>query len=310
MIEEYAITPDVFDSSEYTNKALIEAFLPFFMDILLKDSLLRDTFDGGFSHYCIAHSATLHKRCGEFLRKMQTRNQLRVFPRQSTTQPASANDWCNEALLASAASKLDGIVVSNNLKSKFPMAEVASIEKLAASPWWKSRSCSATIRRRTDDYIRLLDRILAQANSLMFIDPNLDPSRPNYNSFYRVLTAAAGRTRKPTIEIHRSICDGDGSARTIPSESDWKLNFSGLSKQLSSSGLSAEVFFWTDFHDRFLITDIAGILVPAGFDESRNQAEPPTTWGRMGKKDRDEVQRRYDPAVNPASLKFKFKIGI
>ena len=37
---------------------------------------------------------------------------------------------------------------------------------------------------------------------------------------------------------------------------------------LSQSNLKAEVFIWDDFHDRYLISNLGGILVPYGFDTS------------------------------------------
>jgi hypothetical protein len=62
----------------------------------------------------------------------------------------------------------------------FPAGEVASIEKLTGTPWWQSRSSSVTVDRKTPEYLRVLNRVLLQANSMMFIDPNLDPSSYNY----------------------------------------------------------------------------------------------------------------------------------
>ena len=43
----------------------------------------------------------------------------------------------------------------------------------------------------------------------------------------------------------------------------------GLQPAAARSGLSFEVFLWDDFHDRYLISDLVGILVPYGFDTTR-----------------------------------------
>lgn len=41
----------------------------------------------------------------------------------------------------------------------------------------------------TADYLRVLQLTLFHANSLMFIDPHLDPSKPSYHDFVQLLLA-------------------------------------------------------------------------------------------------------------------------
>ena len=95
-------------------------------------------------------------------------------------------------------------------------AEVACIEKLTGTNWWQKRSPSLTVDRKTSKYLVALERVLKQANSLMFIDPNLDPTSRSYREFDRLLVPLVGRAIKPRIEIHRSFCKGDGQAADIP----------------------------------------------------------------------------------------------
>jgi hypothetical protein len=40
---------------------------------------------------------------------------------------------------------------------------------------------------------------------------------------------------------------------------EWKASFAEFADVLRNLGLSAEVFFWDDFHERYLITDIVGV---------------------------------------------------
>ena len=40
----------------------------------------------------------------------------------------------------------------------------------------------------------------------------------------------------------------------------------GLGEVLRAAGLSAVVFIWDDFHDRYLISNLVGISLPNGFD--------------------------------------------
>jgi hypothetical protein len=140
----------------------------------------------------------------------------------------------------------------------------------------------------------------------MFIDPNLDPSSYSCREFGQLLAPLAQRPIKPRIEIHRSLCRGDGPARTFPTEADWKASFAALGRALEPQRLTAEVFCWDDFHERYLIADVVGISVPAGFDVTR-RANDWSTWGRLGRGDKDKIERLYDPAARQP--KYRFTIG-
>jgi hypothetical protein len=124
---------------------------------------------------------------------------------------------------------------------------------------------------------------------------------------HKILAPLAQRVVKPRIEIHRSFCKGDGPERTFPTEADWKISFDTLRTALGSLGLTAEVFFWDDFHERYLIADIVGVSAPAGFDVT-GRANDWSTWGRLGRDDKDKIQRLFDPASRADKLKWRFVI--
>ncbi len=238
MLDEYALVPDIFDPAAYSNPAFIEMCLPHLNEPLLQEALVRDLRDGGWSRFCLERSGGLHRLCKEILRKLQTNNRLRRFPSQPGATLTSAQHWCQESLSVNGMDALTGIIAAHTTKQQFPQTEVASIEKLAGSVWWQRRSPSITVDRKTDDYLAVLHRVLLQANSLMFIDPNLDPNSSNYREFHQLLRPLASRAVKPHIEIHRSFCKGDGRARTFPTETDWKMRFHSLGDTLKLSGLS------------------------------------------------------------------------
>jgi hypothetical protein len=61
------------------------------------------------------------------------------------------------------------------------------------------------------------------------------------------------------------------------------------------------------FHDRYLITNLVGILIPNGFDVTNNPRDV-TTWSRIGRKERDDIQREFDPASNRHRLRHRFTL--
>lgn len=308
MLDEYALVPDIFDPTAYSNPAFIEMCLPHLKEPLLQEAVVRDLCDGGWSEFCFQNAGSLHRLCKEILKKLRASNRLRRFPQQNGSAPASALDWCQEGLAGHGIAPLTGIIAAHGTKQHCTAAEVACIEKLTGAPWWQARSPSLTVDRKTANYLNVLQRVLQQANSLMFIDPNLDPSRHSYREFGQLLAPLAGRAIKPRIEIHRSFCKGDGPARTFPTETDWKAAFAILGNALDAHGLTAEIFFWDDFHERYLIADVIGISVPAGFDITA-RPDDWSTWGRLGRDDKDKIQRLFDPAARAGSLKWRFVIG-
>lgn len=307
MLEEYALVPDVFDPMAYSKPGYADMCLAQIKKPLLHEALVRDLCDGAWSQYCVAQNG-FHRLAGEILRKLASANRLHRCASCNGSAPTQATDWCQEALASSQVNPLAGTVAAHATKMVFRRdARVASIEKLPSTNWWQN-SESGFIRRETDAYLRELHLVLQQANSLMFIDPNLDPSAHNYREFHRLLTPLQTRCPSPRLELHRSFCRGDGPTRTFPSESEWRQSFAPLDAKLKQIGLSAEVFFWRDFHDRYLITDIIGVMIGAGFDTTTAQDEG-SAWARLSRKHREDWQRKFDPADRPKDLKFRFRIG-
>ena len=229
MLDEYVLVPDIFDRAAYSDPAYIEMCLPHLKESLFQEALVRDLCDGGWSRYCTENAGGLHKFCMEILKKLIQYNRLSRLPQIGGMLPASPADWCRQGLASHAARPLTGVIAAHQTKQAFQEAAVASIEKLTSTSWWQARSPSLKVDRKIHDYSCALDRVFRQANSLMFIDPNLDPSSHNYRDFHKLLAPVAQRAIRPTIEIHRSFCKGDGPGRTFPHETDWRTS-SGSSR--------------------------------------------------------------------------------
>lgn len=310
MLNEYVLIPDIFDSSSYTVPELCDFCLQNLKEPLLQEALVRDLSNGQWSTYINGQITTWHFRAKELIRKLINQNRLRKSSSIESNIPLNSIEWCKEAVRSDQMEPLSGIIAPFYVVKHFPNeSKVAPIEKIQNTLWWKSRSPSVRLNRNTNDYLRHLRLVLGHANSLMFIDPHLNPNRPNYREFTKLLLAAKREKVDPLIEIHRVSYEGSGTKRKFPSNQDWLKNFhTGLADQLSQLGLSVEVFIWDDFHDRYLITDIIGISLPYGFDVTNNPKSK-TTWTRLGREDRDDIQREFDPVSTQHTLKFRFSIG-
>jgi hypothetical protein len=310
MLREYVLSPDIFDSSCYQDAALCRIHLQNLKEPLLQEGLVRDLRDGGWSNYVRNDQFPLDKMGKELLKKLKSQNRLRRFPAfPENKEPQSYREWCQEALASHGQESLQGIIASEELKKEFvDRKEVGSIEKLYQTRWWQDRSSSTRVARKVEDYLEKLNLVLTQANSLMFIDPNIDPESSNYRDFYRLLHATRRPGIVPQIEIHRKCARGSGRKAEVIGNKQWEKIFRDNFEELFyNEGLKAEVFIWDDFHDRYLITDIIGINLPYGFDtDPRPKAR--TTWCRLGREDKDDIQREFDPAANHHKLQYRFLI--
>jgi hypothetical protein len=137
---------------------------------------------------------------------------------------------------------------------------------------------------------------LRHANSLLFIDPFIDPTdHHQYGGLIKILASLQTRSVKPLVEIHRvAWYQGGNDKRPQVKEVVAALQPS-IQAVAKGAGISVEVFLWDNIHDRYLITDLIGISLPHGFGTTR-APNTQTTWARLGRNDRDLVQREYDAA--------------
>jgi hypothetical protein len=109
--------------------------------------------------------------------------------------------------------------------------------------------------------------LLKSARTVLFVDRYFDISKPQYKETLKAcldVLSAAGTNCK-NCEIH--FCDHDSRPPTEVVERDARKWLQGI----LPAGISISLFTWkerdggADFHARYLLTDIGGISVEAGF---------------------------------------------
>ena len=312
LLADYAITPDVFDVRSYSNDEVCAARLETIREAMLTECLVRDLYGGKWRTLFRSAIRPWHRRGKELVRKLATQGRLVRFQSALPSVPVEDQDWCAEALATHTKYPFTGgTIVTKSVKDTYPSERlVARIDRLNSASWWAARGPSVTLSRTLSDYQRHLNPILRCSNSILFIDPHLDPERRGYRDFGVLLKQAGARTPAAEIEIHRVCYKGSGSTRNFPLENDntyFKRRFDNLLGQLvRTSGLRVKVFIWDDFHDRFLISNLVGISLPNGFDIGGAHQE--TRWTRLSRNDRDGVQREFDPVSGKHKLHAVFSI--
>lgn len=312
MIAEYAVLPSVFDPGAYSSPDVCECCLQNLKGPLFSEALVRDLRAGGWLGYLRGSDHRWHPKAKELLRKLRDRRRLRPVPAALDRPPGNDSEWCEEALASHSVEAMDGIVADPATASALSARPlVASVTRLHSADWWREgRGPSRRVARNTEAYHSALRLLLRHANSLMFIDPHLDPSKPRYSEFGQLLQACLREDgSQPRIEIHRVCYEGSGRGRILYARDVWVSRFSELGGQLERIGLAAEVFIWNDAHDRYLLTDLMGLLLGNGLDVS-GDPDGRTTWSRLSRRDADDVQREFDPDAGIRILKHQFTIGI
>lgn len=310
LLADYALTPDVFDQTSYSSGEVCALHLQAVKEVLLTEGLVRDLRGGEWGKLFATNDRTWHPHAKELVKKLATQGRLRLFPAAGSACPVDDGGWCTEALATHTTEPLlGGIIVTAPVKTTFEAeAIVARIDQLARAPWWTSRSPSVRLTRTLADYQTHLEPILRCANSIMFIDPHLDPTRYSYRDFVQLLSRTGGRTPPPLLEIHRVCYEGSGRYREILDTREIEHRFrSEWAGHLRAAGVRVEVFVWDDFHDRYIVSNLLGISIPNGLDTSGDPNNR-TTWVRLGRSDRDDIQREFDVASSRRALRGRFKL--
>ena len=280
---------------------------------MLTEGLVRDLRGGEWRALFRSDERCWHRRGTELVMKLATQGRLIRYESALPDPPPDDRHWCAEALATRAARPFaGGVIVTKGIKDEYAdNTLVARIDRLAGAEWWAARSSSVRLARALEDYKTNLDPILRCSNSILFIDPHLDPEKPGYSNFGSLLAQAGNRTPRPRIEIHRVCYEGSGRERKIPMREDaayFERRFRDtLAGPLRDADLNATVFIWDDFHDRYLISNLTGVSLPHGFDTTR-APNARTTWTRLGRDDRDDVRREFHPAGQRHALAVSFEV--
>ena len=265
---------------------------------MVDDCLVRDLRAGEWSVLFKPEARAWHPRGLELVKKLAAQGRLVRCSPALSDPPANDGGWCAEALASHSTRPLSGGVIVTELVKREHAGEplVARIDRLSGASWWTARSPSVRLTRTVADYRKHLDLVLRYSNLLVFVDPHLDPEKLGYRDFGSLLSLVGGRTPAPKIEIHRVCYEGSGRQRNLPMGDDpehFQRRFrNGLGEVLRAAGLSAEVFIWDDFHDRYLISNLVGISLPNGFDTTTAPGSI-TRWIRLGRNDRDDIRREF-----------------
>ena len=207
ILADYAITPDVFDVTSYTDHEVGRLHLKEIGNVIRAQGVVRDLRAGEWRALVTGDGRPWHRRGKELVKKLATQGRLISFPPALPAEPVDDYGWCDEAIATHAKLELTGgVIVTRPIKDAHRFeALVAAIDQLQRAAWWRPQDPSIRLRRNVEAYRQHLGLILRHANSIQFIDPHLDPTKQRYRAVVELLHAAGGR---PLHHSSRSIETG------------------------------------------------------------------------------------------------------
>ena len=306
----YAVTPDVYNKNCYEPPALCNVHVRQLQKVFLSEGIVRNLRNGEWKNSFSDPMICWHPKVKDLLKSLDSAGRLELSAPALCHTPKNDRDWCEEALASHENLPLNGIIASSDTKSTHRRNSlVESVERLDASTkcsWWSPFDCSIRLKRNIDHYKEALKLILRHAKSIKFIDPYIDPNESRYDSLIQLFEAVGERSPKPSVEIHCKIRRGSGQKAPAWDKEEMKTIFQEKFKPVLKFFEKIEILVWDDFHDRYLISNLGGILMSNGFDTSTDSSQ--VTWARLKRADRDSVQREFHREVNPNRLQFFFQI--
>ena len=305
LLADYAITPDVFDVRSYSSNEICRMRLDEIRRVMMDEGVVRDLRSGEWRTLFENDRRPWHGLAKEIVTKLHVQGRLLEFPATLQTAPTNDHEWCAEALASHHKEAMTGgVIVTERVKKDHKRdPTVERIDLLSRAPWWRLRDSSVRPDRKLADYRRHLRPLLRRANSIHFIDPHLHPERHGYREFAKLVTDAGRRRFPPFIAIHRVCYVGSGPTQSFP---DFEPIFRRhLLSRLRAAGLTAKVFIWDDFHDRYLLSNLMGISMQNGFDIT-GKPDDLTTWTRLGRRAHDDIQLEFEPGSQRHTLRKSF----
>ncbi|MDB4483018.1 hypothetical protein N9050_08730 [Akkermansiaceae bacterium] len=229
----------------------------------------------------------------KLITELKKNKRLPTFPPVLEKTPESSNDWCQEALATNNKETLAGILTSQEIQKAFGSEKlVSSVNNYRKSDWWKTALAGGPprISRNTKSYLEAFGLTLSRASHVMFMDPHLDPGKPNYKEFGQLIEKCGPGTH---IEIHRVSYD-DMNRKNFPANTIWEDRFNQeLAPLAKRYNQTIEVVIWPHEHDRHLVTNLMSYHLGNGLTTTRNQSDK-MTCSKLTRAQSEQIQRECD----------------
>ncbi len=310
LLPEFAILPELFLKAGHDEVSKMQ--LAYLRDAVLRDAAVRDLRDGEWRRLLWDKRGAMSLIAQKLAKTLCSGRSLASASPVLPNSPSSEEEWCDEAIASAKTRPLTAIICSPSLdKAHQQQSAVHPLDTLSETNLGQIATASVQTLFRIGEYIEHIGAILSTARRLCFIDPYIDPEHRDYGEFPELLRHAGKRHPAPKLEIHRKCSykrKTDAKEGQLKDSSAWKTIFADWHQLLEAEGIVAEVFIWDDFKTRYLVSELAGLIVGKGFKTNKDP-KAKNTWSRLSREDGQNVDREFDENSTAHKLWCHFEIG-
>lgn len=309
LITKVAITPDVFEPLCYETTGEHTAAIDKIFDGLEATGLVANLAAGKWKSHLTSSLIKLSPIALKLIKFLIERDRLVEHPTLSKKPIINDSDWFTEAMLLVEHKDIDGVITTQaeSASNKTHPLKLGGID--FSYDWWKKPlELQTSVDRNIEEYISILKPLLLHSNKITFYDKILNPSKPSYRNFGKILTICKDNKRKPIIELHRTIPRPNANDKEFFfKEEEWRNQFSPISKVAALYGLNIYVNIWNGrslslgTHPRFIITKLGSFSFEQGFDEGKGRNR--ITF--MNREESDLWQGNFRSTTNKPVFSFK-----
>lgn len=318
MLYEFAMTPDVFDTTvvdaDPTLGVILVQLLRGMCDNGLIANLHRDRWVRHVMEQRLTRlSSSLRDKVISCLNTLHDRHRLVRHPRRMQGDPTADSEWLDLALESHRRVPFHGIILTNTLLGEcgYMDSTFTALSGALDAPQWQSRRRSVTLTKCDADYRVALAPILRHAKTLSLVDPYMSCHDSRFVNTVKICVELLGQRGHAVLPGRIHIHAGDPETDNYRQESvaDRLIAWEQYLRPLidTQHPHRFKVFLWGShpggetLHDRYILSDQCGISVPAGLDCRAHSTPNSTTWSLLEEEDR----RRRLQDVDPASSHFR-----
>lgn len=306
MLHDIAITPDVFQyaSSDQNGKRELEALWKHFEENVLIANLQNGEWARHIGNLELSPAVKDQVLCQ--LKKFHSSHRMFDCP-PSHSDSSKTVDWFLESIRLIKQGMIHAVVTCESTRLEKNISHHNIIDfPVNTGDYYIDRikkTQQANLTKKLSNMQDVLEPFLRHARIVKMIDPYIVSgkqkaisSEPQINDYRRnrhrniidlianLLGHYAGRRTPGRIEIYTSINKSDAKKRREEMEKDivqyreeWEAFLSVLSQKYYTHNISITLLDKDNYdhylHDRYILTDQAGIMLPAGIEEQETKEE-------------------------------------
>lgn len=316
MIYELALTPGLFSKDE--NGSSLSALQHLLYTIVKENHLIgvarKKRWRPAVYKAIASLESPFREKIGKLLNTLQDRGRLisRQYQTNPVRLPTTDLEWLAEFVLAHSENPFDAIVtlLTSRISCDGLPDCVYEVESILDKPLFQNYEHSRRVKRRASEFIKFLKPLMLYSQSILLIDPHIDPTVERYRRPIAALINTAfdrGRYPNPAIfEIH------------LKAKEDVAQQENEIKKELTprmNSECRVRFVLWAErqsqetFHNRFILTNICGIKVGQGLDEPKHGGSDYDDWDVIGENHRQEIWHQFQRGSTTFDQKHEFYLA-